>query len=194
MIQRWQAAMSGYFPDGTPSFLPPMGGVSPVPCETCSVSRWIELGGGPANDCNRPNIDIAPGDGVDIVCNLETESLPFHDDHATYVKSIHSLQHLSRDGARHVIKEAYRILEPGGKFYIMVGDLNFICQRVLEDGPYEGWLACLFHGPETTPAFGHHKWSYTWESIRKELTSVGFSSVEFKGRYNYWEIQLEAIK
>src|SRR5258708_6188325 len=78
----------------------PPGGSSPDLCE-CGYSTWVEIGGGPAADVYHPNIDMVAGDGVDFVCDLEREPLPFHDGHATRIKAIHSLQHMSRDGARH---------------------------------------------------------------------------------------------
>ena len=182
-ITRWQGI--GSPPEG--------GGVGP-PCSDCGISQWIELGGGPAEDINHPNIDIAPGPNVDIVCDLERNPLPFHDNHATWVKAIHSLQHLSRDGAHHVLRESYRIMRPGGRIYIMIGNLKFICQRILEDGPYVGWVNCLFHEPGISPSFGHHKWAWTFESMKQDLEDIGFSKVKFCGYYNMWELQMEAFK
>ena len=128
------------------------------------------------------------------MCDLERNSLPFHDGHATFVKAIHSLQHMSRNGARHVLEETYRILAPDGRFYIMLGDLRFICERILEDGPYEGWLCCMFHGTEIDPAFGFHKWAWTIESIQEDLESAGFTDVSFLGYYNKWEFRMQAFK
>ena len=157
-ISRWQS--HGSPPEG--------GGVGPL-CAECGVSRWIEIGGGPAKDVNHPNLDIAPGEGVDIVCDLERNSLPFHDGHATFVKAIHSLQHMSRDGARHVIEETYRILSSSGKFYIMLGDFDFIVDRLKEDGLYDGWMNCVFHGTGIDEAFGYHRWGYNFNSIKYHI-------------------------
>ena len=182
-ISRWQS-------HGPP---PPSGGYGPV-CEQCGLSRWVEIGGGPAEDVYHPNVDISAGPNVDIVCDLEQEDLPFHDGHAQLVKAIHSLQHLSRDGARHILRECYRILDTGGQIIVMIGDGDFILERLREDGLFEGWLSCLFHGPNNENEFGYHKWLYNFDSFKTELESAGFSNVVHGGWYNAWEFHCTATR
>ena len=182
-ISRWQSHGD----------VPPSGGAGPL-CERCGVSRWVEIGGGPAEDVYHPNVDISGGSGVDIVCDFERENLPFHDGHAQLVKAIHSLQHLSRDGARHILREIARILMPGGCLYVMVGDMTFICERLLEDGMVEEWLNCVFHGSNDRDRFGFHKWGYSFETFKEELEAAGFSSVQHQGFYNRWEMKVSAVR
>jgi len=183
-ISRWQGV-------GAP---PPPGGSSPTTCVECGLSMWVEIGGGPAEDVFHPNIDAVAGRGVDIVCDLERESLPFHDGHATRVKAIHSLQHLSRDAARKILREAHRILRHEGTIYLMIGDGDFIIQRLSEDGLFEGWLNCLFHGPNDENGFGYHRWMYTFATMKQELEDAGFSKVEHEGWFNKWEFKISATK
>ena len=141
-----------------------------------------------------PNIDVVPGVRVDIVCDLEREQIPFHDNHATKIKAIHSLQHMSRDGMRHVLNECYRILNLGGEFFAMLGDLDFILERLREDGLYDGWLSCLFHGPAIEEPLGYHRWAYTFDMIAGELREVGFRDIQHCGFYNRWEFKVLAVK
>lgn len=182
-ITRWQGIGS-----------PPERGGWDFTCADCKESRWIEIGGGPAEDINRPNIDIVDGTHVDIVCDLERENLPFHDRHATFIKAIHSLQHLSRDGARHVLEECYRILDIGGRLYVMVGDFDFLLERLREDGLHESWMNCIFHGPKIDEPLGMHKWGYNFDTLKAELELAGFSDVKHLGYYNRWEFKAEAFK
>ena len=182
-ISRWQGV-------GAP---PPQGGFGPI-CEQCGLSRGGEIGGGPAEDVYHPNVDIRGGAGVDIVCDFEQESLPFHDGHAVRVKAIHSLQHLSRDGMRRVLCECYRILSVGGQVIVMIGDGDFILERLREDGLFEGWLACVFHGPNDNNGFGYHKWLYNFDSFKAELELAGFRDVAHGGVYNSWEFHCTAVK
>lgn len=183
-ISRWQGVGS----------LPPSGGRSPENCPACGESTWIEIGGGPAVDVYHPNIDRVAQPGVDYVCDLETERLPFHDDHATKIKAIHALQHLSRDGARHVLRECFRVLSPVGSLFLMVGDFSFILERLCEDGLVDAWLDCVFHGPNDANGFGFHKWGYSFKTLTSELELAGFTRVQHRGWYNAWEFKAEAFK
>lgn len=181
---RWQGV-------GSP---PISGGSSPFPCPECGVSRWVEIGGGFAADVYHPNIDIVPAPGVDIVCDLEEDNLPFHDGHATAIKAIHSLQHLSRDGARHVLEESYRILCPGGTFYAMLSDFVFLVERLREDGIVEAWLSGVYHGFHGRDGSSFHKWGYSFETAKAEFERVGFVDVRHLGFYNRWEFKMDARK
>ena len=180
--RRWQS-------HGPP---PPQGGVGP-PCPVCGVSRWVELGGGQAKDVHHPNIDRYSHPNVDIVADLETNNLPFHDGHATRIKAIHSLQHLSRDACRRMLRECYRVLVPGGQIYIMINDMAFLAQRMVDDGVCEEWLNSVFHDPTDT-AGGHHKWGYSFETMKAELEAAGFVGVDFEHFYNRWEFCLSAVR
>lgn len=173
---------------------PPPGGYSPVLCRICDLSTWVEIGGGPASDVFHPNVDMVAGEGVDFVIDLERDPLPFHDGHATQVKAIHSLQHMSRNGARHALEECYRIMLPGAGFYAMLGDFDFIVERLAADGLEEGWMNCVFHGTAIEERLGYHRWGYNYKTISEELTRVGLRNITYEGRYNAWEFKVSAIK
>ena len=148
---------------------PPRAGVSPI-CPVCQESTWIELGGGAAVDVYRPNVDCQKHPNVDIVLDLETAVLPFHDNHADRIKSIHLWEHLSHAGALWMAKESLRVLKPGGSLYLMLSDGAFVIDRIKEEGFNNDWLACLFHS-EAPDEQGFHKWSWSYESLHAELTS-----------------------
>lgn len=170
------------------------GGESLEPCEVCGVSTWIEIGGGEAIHVYHPNIDVVASEHTDIVLDLEIANLPFHDEHATVIKAIHSLQHLSRSAARRILKDAYRVLRPGGELRLMVGDFDFIIERLKEDGLIDGWMSCVFHGPDEKDGLGLHKWGYNFKTLTEELEMAGFSGIQHKGWYNAWEFKVSAIK
>lgn len=129
--------------------------------------------------------------GVDIVWDMETGVLPLHDQHAQKIKAIHSLQHISRDACRLILRECLRVLEPGGELYIMINDFAFLVERMQEDGVREEWLNSVFHDPTDT-AGGHHKWGYTFESMKAELEAAGFVEVKLERYYNSWDLQMSA--
>ena len=170
---------------------PPRAGVSPI-CPVCQESTWIELGGGAAVDVYRPNVDCQKHPNVDIVLDLETAVLPFHDNHADRIKSIHLWEHLSHAGALWMAKESLRVLKPGGSLYLMLSDGAFVIDRIKEEGFNNDWLACLFHS-EAPDEQGFHKWSWSYESLHAELTAIGFVGIVHRGFYNRWEFKCEAF-
>jgi len=181
-VKRWQSWGSD----------PPRGGVGPA-CPICQVPIWIELGGGAAADVYRPNVDFQKHPNVNIVLDLETSSLPFHDNHADKIKAIHLWEHLSHAGALWMAKESLRVLKPGGSLYLMLSDGQFVIDRIKEEGFTKDWLGCLFHS-EAADEQGFHKWSWSYESLRADLTNVGFVHIIHRGFYNRWEFKCEAFK
>ena len=173
---------------------PPPGGSSPEPCSECGLSRWVELGGGLAEDSYHPNLDSRSGSTVDIMCDFETEPLPFHNDHATRIKAIHVIQHVSRDSAKRLLRESYRVLNSGGTLFLMLTDLDFIITRLVADGYVDAWMNGLYHGPNFDDGFGCHKWAYSFHMIEQELFQAGFSEVWHRGYYNRWDMKVEARK
>ncbi len=71
-------------------------------------------------------LDLSPeapslASDLDIgVCNLETEALPFPDNHFDVIYSKSFLEHLREPGS--FLEEAYRVLKPGGLLLSMVPD------------------------------------------------------------------------
>ena len=181
-VKRWQSWGSD----------PPRGGVGPA-CPICQVPIWIELGGGAAADVYRPNVDFQKHPNVDIVLDLETSGLPFHDNHADRIKAIHLWEHLSHAGALWMAKESLRVLKPGGTLYLMLSDGEFVIDRIKEEGLGGQSLVNLFHS-EAPDEQGFHKWAWSYESLRADLTNVGFVHIIHRGFYNRWEFKCEAFK
>ena len=181
-VRRWQNV-------GSP---PPAGGIGP-PCGRCGISTWVEIGGGGDPAANHPNLDIRKIAGVDIVWNLESGTLPWHDQHATRIRCVHTIEHLSHAAGQSMLREAHRVLHPGGQLYLMVCDTAFILERLREEGLVWWWLTSLYHEEFPTEG-GFHKWAYDWPTIKTELEDAGFIDVREAGRYNQWDLGLYAIK
>ena len=168
---------------------------NPLKC-SCGRYTWIELGGGTFQEDTEglpvyhPNIEAREGATVDIVSDLESGKVPLHDGHAERIKMMHFLQHLPIKWARELLKDCHRVLRPDGLIIIMVGDIEYLCQKVLEDG-LEEWLAMSIWGEQEHP-FDFHKWGYTFETLSNELVAAGFDSVTYRGHYNPWEFLLTA--
>lgn len=185
----------------------PAGGTGP-PCAICGVSTWVELAGGFSDDAYHPNIDKRHFPTVDIVHNFQDGRLPvLHDGHAERVKIIDVINYLTQDAARVLMREVFRLLRPGGSFYIRAVDLQWLCQRIGEDGPAEEWLSALFHSPDTVShdpeavkrgypdeGEGIHRWGYSFRTLKEELEAAGFVNIRHDGYYNRVEVKVEAFK
>lgn len=196
-----------------PSPLPPLGGRGPAggagpPCPVCGVSTWVELAGGFSDDAYRPNVDKRHFPTVDIVYDFQDGRLSIlHDGHAERVKMIDVLNYLGQDEARVLLRNVFRLLRPGGSFYVRTVDLVWVCGRVVEEGAAQRWLEALFHSPGSVDrdpeavkrgypdeGEGRHLWGYSFESLKAELEAAGFVNVRHDGNYTAVEMKVEAFK
>lgn len=159
----------------------------------------IHLGSGGGFKPGWVNIDLKPypgalpADTIYIPFDLRSGELPLKDGCADYIYSSHFFEHLEcRDGAR-LMRDCYRLLQPGGVFRIALPDFKTSFKAYVEgdltrfDLPQ---LASLMResDPETRCIVDHinfgvyqngdHKCIYDDEKIFLLLKRIGFSSVE----------------
>jgi predicted SAM-dependent methyltransferase len=163
-------------------------------CPDCGYRRFIELGGGRAEDAYHPNLDLLDDPNVDYRWDLSEGRLPFHAEHADRIKAIHVLNHISRAGGRRLLKECYRVLRPGGTLYLMVPDLAFICQQIVADGALDEWVTTLHGTPGDEGPHDFHLWNYSRQTLFDALREAGFEEILFEGYYNRWEFKMVAVK
>jgi len=99
----------------------------------------------------RPDLEITGVDREDFSSGLpegiefrrvdaEREPLPFPDDYFDGVTLIHLVEHLEKPGE--LIREVFRVLKPGGAFYLETPD-----RKSLRFPSLSGWLPDLCAGP-----------------------------------------------
>lgn len=76
------------------------------------------------------NLDVAPADPKVIPVDIN-HGLPFPSDSARICYSSHVLEHLDKDGARRLITECFRVLEPGGAVRFVLPDLEALAREYL---------------------------------------------------------------
>ena len=135
---------------------------------TAIPARWLNLGCGDNKlPCPWENYDR----GVDI-----TKPLPWKDWDAQFILLEHTLEHVTGPEGYRFMKEAHRILCPGGILRICVPVLNDIADlKKRED-------LIINHG---------HLMVYSWESLSLMLEAAGFKDVTMCGRKEcdgHWKV------
>ena len=170
-------------------------------CKECGGGTFIELGGADANNSDfcggatyHPNLDIRKMPGVDMVWDLETGKIPYHDNHADRIKMVHVINHLTKVTADKILKECLRVLKPNGVLFIMVTDMEFILRKALEDGMPDAWITGIWGTKGDSHEADFHYWGYTPDSLKALLYDTGFRHVVNCGNPNAWEFRMNAVK
>jgi predicted SAM-dependent methyltransferase len=114
--------------------------------------------------------------------DISSGTVPFKDGEFEYVLFKHALEHFRLEIARSILKEIHRILANGGQIEVRVPDFKLACIDYL--GGVNTYPDCALaieriYGLGTSEE-QVHKWGYTKETLRDELTTAGFTNVEFK--------------
>ena len=139
-------------------------------CGTAPMSGWV-------------NVDLARGEGVDIVWDV-CQSLPFPDESCSALFCEHVIEHLTKDDAQRFVGECYRVLQHGGVLRMSTPDAGkYLCS-------YAGDGEFLRHPDFTAPAetrmdrinqmmreYGLHQWVYDSESLLLLLKRGKFDCV-----------------
>ncbi len=133
-----------------------------------------------------------------VRCDLR-KRLPFGDASAAVVYSSHALEHLHRDEAVAVLREARRVLEPGGICRVVVPDVAAIVRWYLEraeadpEGASDQLLSMMMLRPRGADAagplavyrrltdFDAHKWMYDGPGLVKLFRDAGFECASARG-------------
>ena len=138
--------------------------------------------------------------GGDIINHNVNNGLPFEDSSVEVIFSSHFIEHLTFEEGLNFLKECYRVLRPGGILRIICPDIMLWINKIHEvhdwkffetyknqlDTPY--WENSVYHIKDKVKTniqvlnsmifnWGH-KWMWDYESLKMELESVGFGSIE----------------
>lgn len=120
----------------------------------------VQIGAGPSNAAGWLNTDIDPGPGQAYLD--ATKPMPFPDGSISYIFSEHMIEHLFYSDGLAFLKEAHRVLAPGGKIRTVTPNLM--------------QLVALFNEPdaEHAPATAHYiQRKLQWEDWERTPDSAG---------------------
>ena len=154
----------------------------------------IELGGGTNHPVIRPNVNIVPGPGVDILHDLNN---PFPMESNTYyfVYSCFVIEHIKNSRIKQFISECFRITKPGGLNVHVGPNLKAQCASIasLEKWTYHD-INMIFGGDENPksedPFEGYHHTGMSPELAVDMFKEAGFYEVVV---WEYPRFHLEMI-
>lgn len=145
------------------------------------------------------NVDLFGA--YDVQADLK--SLPFPDNYADEIVSIHVFEHFYRWEAQGVLDEWERVLKPGGRVVLELPCMNkvmhYISQCLQSKEPFlvrKSWFA-LWGDPNYRSVEMTHKWGYTKEELTELLQDAGFRDIQStEPRYHMKsrDMRMEAYK
>lgn len=108
--------------------------------------------------------------------NLEY-GIPFSDDSVDFLYSSHLLEHLFREDAAGLLKEAYRVLKKGGIIRMGVPDLKY-AMSLYHEGNKQKALSLFFTGMKSSDRFDNHRYMYDFDMLNSLLIESGFTGIE----------------
>lgn len=146
----------------------------------------VEIGGGRKPRDGYVNCDVRRLDGVDHVC--AADDLPFADGEVQEVYTRHVVEHFTLKEFLGVLAEWNRVLQIGGRIYIVCPNLLFHLRQVL-NGSHESFYDKASGQNDRYWGFGSlfgwqqdehdvHKFGYYFELLRDILDEYGFVDIE----------------
>lgn len=127
------------------------------PYKSTPLIRWI-------------NMDINPKWEPDVVGDWNDLGM-FADNSMSLVMSWHSIEHVGCGEADSFIKEAYRVLKPGGSLIVVVPDPKAIAQRFLLGQIDEYIYNVNTYGAYMDSEADRHRWSFSrqglWDYLKR---------------------------
>lgn len=150
-------------------------------------SRRLEVGGGPYGQAGYIHVDIDPR-AKHLEALAPAWRLPFPNDWAQEVLSIHALEHVAPNLLVPTLREWYRVLQPGGVVRVHVPNGPEL-MRAFEQSPISGkWgilgsLLGMYCGPEANrpedlPTRADHQLVFDAPLLGWALSEAGFSEVK----------------
>jgi predicted SAM-dependent methyltransferase len=145
---------------------------------------FLNLGSGPrgVEDAHWVNVDAFKDKNVHFLLDI-SRRLPFPESSFKGVFCEHVLEHFTLEDGAKIAREVCRILEPGGRFRIVVPDAELVVRHYI-DAPKE-LVAWRGEGDETPMEIVNsffrqryeHQFLYDWLTMEKVLLAAGFSKV-----------------
>lgn len=139
---------------------------------------WLHIGGVQVK-AGWKILNALAGEGADFVGDVRDLG-SFEPECCEQVYCSHVLEHIPQAELFAVLKGIHRILQPGGRLYVSVPDLEILCRLFLDpqfDGAERFEIMRIIYGGQVN-SFDYHFIGLTLEFMIEYLKHAGFSTVE----------------
>lgn len=136
-------------------------------------------GRNPYNPKEFLNVDIVDFPQVDLVFDIR-ETFPIQENKILEIVSAATLEHFRKHHNEHILKEFFRILQPGGKLRVCTPDIEAIANALLAGEDLDVVNQHFFgkFKTEDTDDYDVHKWMYPAKEMIRALEKIGFTKVQ----------------
>lgn len=116
------------------------------------------------------------------------KKIPLPNDSVECIYTSHMIEHLSQEESVSFLKEALRVLEPGGILRVVVPDLKRAVNSYIQTQDADAFMKSILLAPPPLntikqkislffTGYRHHQWMYDEKSLSKLIKGAGFSQV-----------------
>jgi len=147
--------------------------------------RFLNLGSGPRGIASDEwiNVDGWQDRNVHLAVDLNRR-LPFSDNQFAGIFSEHVFEHFDLNQGESILRECWRILQPGGCIRLIVPDGEKIIRAYLENPTELAARRCIESGFAIDAVNSYfrqryeHQYIYDWPMLKNQLLRAGFAAVE----------------
>jgi len=120
------------------------------------------------------NVDMRPGEGIDIVCDVS--NLPFDGNSIEKIYASDVLEHIMYANVPKTLKEWYRVLVPGGVVTIKIPSLSTIATNYVRHMiDTKEFVRLVYGGQEEGDIANAHKSGYDPQYLSLLMKKAGFT-------------------
>jgi len=124
-------------------------------------------------------LNIQKNDGVDFVGDISDLS-QFGDETIEEIYASHVVEHIPQQKIKETLKGIYRVLKNGGKFYVSVPNMDYLCRILIDEkAPAKvrmHVMRIIFGGQ--IDDYDFHYFGYTLQLLSGFLRESGFKKIE----------------
>ena len=124
-------------------------------------------------------LNIQKNDGVDFIGSI-TDLSQFEDESINEIYASHVVEHVDQKNIKKTLKGIYRVLKNGGKFYVSVPNMDYLCRILIDEkAPSKvriHVMRIIFGGQ--VDDYDFHYFGYTLQLLSGFLKESGFKKIE----------------
>lgn len=147
----------------------------------------LDIGSGPYPATGFTSVDAY----AEADIKAEMWDIPLESGTVAAVRSVHSLEHVSKHEVMPALREWFRLLQSGGTVLVEVPDLAWCVTKWVEN-PTDGFELDRIFGLQTH-AGEMHRIGFTHDSLGRYLWSAGFIDVTTNDVWSHEQQSIEAV-